>query len=1414
MAHSPSYAFVTLLTSDSYLPGALTLVAALRDVHANAPSPPQLPFKTVCLITPETLSVDSRRAVLQAFDVVIGVNVLKEDTKKGLELLGRPDLSLVLTKLHVFRLTQFDKIIFLDADVLPIRPLSHLFALTAPFSAVPDVGWPDIFNSGFMVLQPGQDKFDDIMRLVRTKGSWDGGDQGILNEWRGDDWNRLSFTYNTTPTAAYTYAPAFERFGSEIKAIHFIGTNKPWNNLTHRAPGSSSTTSSASTGQLANAVASSLIQPSYGYSALVDKWYNVYDAHYRPSVPSEAQKRDMRQRTNFELPKFHSIWNAEGGKRLPTDSGGGDEGGGRPGGATMELDDLRLLGMGGWQALASKGYQPVSVSVPTGLPEMGLGYVGPASERGEAEYIPMPLDGEKELNEIQEQPVLYAYPFAHVPSGPPPPRPEAVEKFIEPPYWAPPATATSEPPSHLFKGKPKEEDRSTSRVEGPRRKPSQPGRPHLHPAARAPTPHPAHRRLSQPQPPRRDVLSPRALQEPRGHYEYRGEVAGPPHPPTTIVRRHSQQSSHARVPTSESEILPQPQQSLPPRIQPVPPSHRLPAHHSRPPPTRAHPQTQPHHMSQTQSISQTQSAQTVPTAETVHAHHQRRPQHHHTQQQHYHRQFHHPTHTPLQGGDRGQPTSGVLPSFAPSFPAEASHDVAPLDPPHREPAEKRVGVEEVEHYERPYDAGTYHHEPQHKAYHESPRASPREQYREPHREAEYDSYHDDVQHHGQEGQEGMMYFDHSEQEIDDEWYPEQVPGEAEHPYFEMPPSPVLPHSPPLVQWNPALEPPPDTLPASAFAFEPPDAPFENVWDRIQHHHRPFHPQEYSTSDHSPPRRDEYERDASPESFFCPPTPPAIPAQLMKEGHYAAVTQGRLQPDRSKVNPVFPWESKPRPVPGRKFPEKASPPPIFIPLPPPPPPKAPPKISDKPLSQSPTKIRSPIKIRSPESRSPRVTSPIPKNTTRVYTYDWRKEQKASPSPEFVGRSGYSNVWDDVAGIQQYASGLVRPSSALGIRDSPPPKEEPIRHDNTGKAWRERTEDSDASSRQADDEDDESDLEEPQPGSGVNSPKATASKSRRGSGKRSPPIKSGIAKRAIAPIKVDKSVETTYSGTGTGTPRYRSQSVQTEPKSTQERGVQVNRPPYSRTYRSDSSSTSPIEQPPGPIPLGTTTPPLVEPKPPLPRIPSGQTVTFAATPRRRSPVPVPAPAPTPASGPVIPSPERVISPRMNEPTFAMTAYRDKPPRLGLAPSPTITTPAAEGYASSPFARAGTTSNRGSAFSNITATTATTRDSMFSEPQSSPRTSVNLSPILPTGFNPHIRTSSNETGITGPTATTPPSSIGPSSPADDRPTKSRKAPAGRQWDPRRNVDIFKSQSQEVLARFLQMGSWDGQKQDTTPS
>ncbi|KAJ7705984.1 hypothetical protein B0H17DRAFT_1192544 [Mycena rosella] len=354
MAASP-FAFVTLLTSDAYLPGALVLAGALKDVHPAPPVAPEVDFQTVCLVTPESVDVSTIKLLRRAYDVVVGVEIIAQEDDKGLKLLGRLDLNTVLTKLHVFRLTQYSKIIFLDADILPIRPLSHLFTLPHEFSAVPDVGWPDIFNSGVLVLSPGEDKFSELNRLLKSKGTWDGGDQGILNEWRGGDWNRLSFTYNTTPTAAYTYAPAYERFGSQISAIHFIGPNKPWNSLSYRPPFQSHGLQTES-GPL----------QAYDYNALIDRWYAVYDKHCRA--------RPVVSGSEFEVKRYISAWDEQTGTGSELISGS------MASGTALGLEDLRKIAVEGSS---------------TGGP--------PSDDRsGEGEYMRLPLEGRVDLMRHRE----------------------------------------------------------------------------------------------------------------------------------------------------------------------------------------------------------------------------------------------------------------------------------------------------------------------------------------------------------------------------------------------------------------------------------------------------------------------------------------------------------------------------------------------------------------------------------------------------------------------------------------------------------------------------------------------------------------------------------------------------------------------------------------------------------------------------------------------------------------------------------------------------------------------------------------------------------------------------------------------------------------------------------------------------
>lgn len=84
------YAFVTLVTSDFYLPGALALAAALKDLHPSPPTPPEVEFQTVCLVTPETVDVTTIKLLRRAFNLVIGVEIIEQEDDKKLRLLGEP----------------------------------------------------------------------------------------------------------------------------------------------------------------------------------------------------------------------------------------------------------------------------------------------------------------------------------------------------------------------------------------------------------------------------------------------------------------------------------------------------------------------------------------------------------------------------------------------------------------------------------------------------------------------------------------------------------------------------------------------------------------------------------------------------------------------------------------------------------------------------------------------------------------------------------------------------------------------------------------------------------------------------------------------------------------------------------------------------------------------------------------------------------------------------------------------------------------------------------------------------------------------------------------------------------------------------------------------------------------------------
>jgi glycogenin glucosyltransferase len=157
---SARFAFVTfLMLNDSYLPGALTLARALRKQRVRA--------DLVCLVT-EGVTRDAHDALSQLFDRVVDVPRIFVPHKRRQK---RQDRPFMFTRMNALRLGRdgdlgfdYEKVVVIDADVLPLRYYEHLFLLDAPAGIINER------KSHFIESNP--DGSYRIPASVETTGTW------------------------------------------------------------------------------------------------------------------------------------------------------------------------------------------------------------------------------------------------------------------------------------------------------------------------------------------------------------------------------------------------------------------------------------------------------------------------------------------------------------------------------------------------------------------------------------------------------------------------------------------------------------------------------------------------------------------------------------------------------------------------------------------------------------------------------------------------------------------------------------------------------------------------------------------------------------------------------------------------------------------------------------------------------------------------------------------------------------------------------------------------------------------------------------------------------------------------------------------------------------------------------------------
>ena len=168
---SPNYAYITISTGKNYLLGIMAMYLSLKKTGTSIPLYAMLPSD---LIRKEADLCERLKAnginILEYSDSISIPQQLIDNNENH----GDRRFSHTFDKLLVFEQTQFDKIVYLDADIYILHNLDHLFqlphmsAMIAGKSYPGNEDWTDL-TSGIMTLVPQKglvEKFKELIGVV------------------------------------------------------------------------------------------------------------------------------------------------------------------------------------------------------------------------------------------------------------------------------------------------------------------------------------------------------------------------------------------------------------------------------------------------------------------------------------------------------------------------------------------------------------------------------------------------------------------------------------------------------------------------------------------------------------------------------------------------------------------------------------------------------------------------------------------------------------------------------------------------------------------------------------------------------------------------------------------------------------------------------------------------------------------------------------------------------------------------------------------------------------------------------------------------------------------------------------------------------------------------------------------------
>ena len=219
-------AYISCLSTDDYLNGVLVLYQSLVEVKAKYPF--------YCLVS-DTVSKTCCDKMQNA-----GIKLIIKEAVSVSSMTNKPMTGWDYTyfKFRLFELTQFEKLVYLDADTIVLKNMDNIFEEKSIAICKDDYQFTGNkndencgCNSGVMVISPDVQLYNKLIEeLPKALARGMSGDQGILNLFLDNNvW--LPAYYNMTPNmidkACYRERYFDFRY-KDIRVVHFIWKMKPF----------------------------------------------------------------------------------------------------------------------------------------------------------------------------------------------------------------------------------------------------------------------------------------------------------------------------------------------------------------------------------------------------------------------------------------------------------------------------------------------------------------------------------------------------------------------------------------------------------------------------------------------------------------------------------------------------------------------------------------------------------------------------------------------------------------------------------------------------------------------------------------------------------------------------------------------------------------------------------------------------------------------------------------------------------------------------------------------------------------------------------------------------------------------------------------------------------------------------------